>query len=591
MWADMNQTGLVTTFDQSKRFDYKKALTQAKPDPDGNALWYRLPEDLKKSLENKKEELSKKIKIALSDKKNSKTLIKEVFVELLLSLETWFTQQQVVEIVENLDKFDNDLIIPIEDLDWIDNTHLFEQFHWPTDAFKDIALQMVTSMASIIVKEENEAAIAKAKEWERWQKLKFVITQTSTSGDTGPAWGSWIQGKDFTMNVIGFPENEATYSQKWQMMNLWENVMAIAMNTSFSNIQEWMFKWNTPEFRQKLKEVIEKELSTLIEKYGFEIEIDSWSFNSINPWRVDWQTLYHSYWMLQAQSKGIIKEWEEIIEVIPSWNGGHMYSSLMARLQTWQKWKTIVTCNRNNMFYKIIEEWKFTKTPENSAIDEPSVSMIIEYPNNMIRLFAYAFGEKRAEEITTDFFAWKEVVFSQRERNILTKDLWLVPVEISWNEELITVWETFETTGKLICPHTANAIAWLQKYRDNSWDKQTQALISATASPWKFLAATATGLSYKETKDVEWMYKKYKELENSKEWTAELLKIIQKKYKTFWKEFNMDILPENLRLIYENWYQKWEVVSPEKFWEKTLEFLEKSVAPQFRKQVEALLED
>jgi hypothetical protein len=31
--------------------------------------------------------------------------------------------------------------------------------------------------------------------------------------------------------------------------------------------------------------------------------------------------------------------------------------------------------------------------------------MIIEYPNNMIRLFSYAFGEKRAKEITDDFFA------------------------------------------------------------------------------------------------------------------------------------------------------------------------------------------
>jgi hypothetical protein len=43
------------------------------------------------------------------------------------------------------------------------------------------------------------------------------------------------------------------------------------------------------------------------------------------------------------------------------------------------------------MFYKIIEEGKFQKPASNSAILEPSVSMIIEYPNNMIRLFSYAF--------------------------------------------------------------------------------------------------------------------------------------------------------------------------------------------------------
>mgnify|MGYP007071115737 CR=1 FL=1 len=46
---------------------------------------------------------------------------------------------------------------------------------------------MLTEMVSIIVEEENTQAIEKAKAGTRDETLKFVVTLTSTSGDTGPA--------------------------------------------------------------------------------------------------------------------------------------------------------------------------------------------------------------------------------------------------------------------------------------------------------------------------------------------------------------------------------------------------------------------
>ncbi len=574
---------LCTTFDYEEKSDYFEALTIARPDNSG-ALWYRLPETLKWSIKDKENDLIKKIKTAINDKNSRKEVIKEVFVELFKSLEIGFDDKQIKEIVDNYDKFTNDFIVPIEFLE--DNTYLLNESYGPTDAFKDLALQMVTAMVSIIVKEHNKKSIQKAKKWIKWQKLKFVITQTSTSWDTGPAWWSGIEWKDFVMNVIGFPENEATYSQKWQMMRLKQNVKSISMNTSFSNIQESMLKWNTSEFKSKLKEVIEKEFTDLIEKYGFNIEIDSGSFNSINPWRVDGQTIYHSYWLLQAKAKDIIKDSEEILEVIPSGNGWHMYSVLMARLVTWESWKTIVTCNRNNMFYQIIEKWVFQKPESNTAINEPSVSMIIEYPNNMIRLFSYAFWEKRAKEITDDFFDNKKIVFTKEERNILKNKLWLVWVEISWKQELETIWEVFETTWILVCPHTANAIAWLKEYRKNSWDFDTKALVSVTASPWKFLASIASGLSYKETDDIEALYNKYKTLENTREWAIKLIDIIAKKYKDFWKEFSMDLLPQDLQEIYKDWYDNTKIYSPTDFQDETIKFLKQEVASIFKRSLE-----
>ena len=227
---------LSTTFDFNDLCPYFETLTKARPDINSKALWYRSPETLKQSLKSKKDELIEKTKQALKKTlQERRSIVKEVFIELLDSLKTWFTKQQLKQIIENFDKFNDDLIIPISHLK--ENDYLFEEYHWPTDAFKDIALQMVTSMVSVIVEEENKKAIEKAKNWEEWQTLKFVITQTSTSGDTWPAWWSWIEGKNFVMNVMGFPEKEATYAQKWQMMKLSWNVKALAMNTSFSTIE------------------------------------------------------------------------------------------------------------------------------------------------------------------------------------------------------------------------------------------------------------------------------------------------------------------------------------------------------------------
>ena len=215
-----------TTFDYNGKKDYKYALTHAKPD-DG-WLWFRLPESLKDSIsDGNLKKLEWKIKEALvSDR--PKELVKEVFVELWLTLETGFTKKQIETVVWNLDNFSDDLIVPIEELS--ENTYLLNESYWPTDAFKDLALQMLTEMTSTIVSEQNMVAIEKAKNWEKWQILRFLVNLTSTSWDTGPAWWAWIEGKNFIVNVIWFPANESTFSQVWQMVTLKDNILAIPMN-------------------------------------------------------------------------------------------------------------------------------------------------------------------------------------------------------------------------------------------------------------------------------------------------------------------------------------------------------------------------
>lgn len=567
---------------------YKEALTVATPP--NKWLWFRTPESIRASLsEASRDELVAKIKKALEseDLEKRRQIILSVFESLLASFQTGFTSDQVTRIVGNLSRFSSEMIVPIEQLWVASSDYLLNESTGPTDAFKDLALQMLTEMVSIITEEENTEAIRKAKLGEKWQTLKFVVTLTSTSGDTGPAGWSGIEGKDFIINVIWFPAKEATFSQAWQMMRLGKNVRAIPMSTSFSAIQDAMKAGNTADFQSAIKDVLEKELAAEIKQYGFHIQVDSGSFNSINPGRIDGQTLYHAYGMLQAQAKWIVRKDDELLEVVPSGNGGHVFGVLMGRVMSGQKGRTIITCNANDFFYKMVEEWVIAKPPSGSAVNSASISMIIEYPNNIWRFLAYMLWTTRSGEIEEAFNTWKKIHLTDEEQNKIQRHVSVK--RIVQNQELITIGQVFKETGRLICPHTANAVAGLREYRASTHDT-SPALISETASPWKFLAAAAAGLSFEETDDIDNLYATYRDLEKTKEWCAELLAIIALKFQKYGQSFRGDMLPDNLRAIYEGGFEMWEVRDPSKFHEETLRFL-REYAGTLRWQVLRLINE
>ena len=212
--------------------------------------------------------------------------------------------------------------------------------------------------------------------------------------------------------------------------------------------------------------------------------------------------------------------------------------------------------------------------------------MIIEYPNNMIRLFSYAFWSERAKKISDDFFSWKEVVFSKDERSILKEKLNIHCYRVESEDELSTVQKVFKETGRLICPHTANAVKWLEEFRNTYKDYDTPALVSETASPWKFLAATAAALECKIS--TLSLYNHYRKLERTREWCLELIEKIKNQYDIYWYKFDENIIPKDLRDIYKNGYKVRETTSAAHFHNETLDFL-KGYAPELRKQVLKLL--
>lgn len=287
------------------------------------------------------------------------------------------------------------------------------------------------------------------------------------------------------------------------------------------------------------------------------------------------------------------------------------------------------------MFYRMLEEWRFAKKPKTTqeiakfiinqfnkyrkrwwkwlkedlfytsktlkswVVSSPSVSMIIETPNNIERLFSIAFWPERALEIKEKFENFEEVELTRKEIQKLKSYYNLHVERISSKEELETIWEVFVKTWRLVCPHTANAICWLKKYRKKSNDYETKALVSETASPWKFLAAIAAALHYqtiderkREQINISYIYQEYRSYESDITWKGinELIEKIKLFYGKLWKTFNLsDDIPRDLREIYENTdLSLWEIKSASDWNEVTSESVRK-YSWKFKAQVTELI--
>lgn len=662
----------------SEEKDYEYILTHAQP-TDG-WLWYR--ENLLKWLTEYQKEWFVWIlreAIELKDDELIRFVIKSLFRYLWIQMLTWLTNQEIDQVVNSLDSFKSPFIVPVEKL-WDSSDYLMNQSTWVTNAFKDLALQQVTTMLSVITKRNNLASFEKAiddkSKWisykfktvdwkeklvkyENWKiaeeqgnrpKLTFVVTQTSTSWDTWPAWMAWIEGNPFALNVVCYPHNQATRAQALQMEEgRWDNVTAIAVKEAFTRIQEKMKECNTPEFKWELQEIIEKKFRSLRKKYWFDIEVTSWSFNSVNQARIDAQSIYQFATSLiwEAIYPDKIK-WKET-KITPTGNFWHWLWSIYANTG----WDIVLSTNDNDAIYNLIKNWRYVMAT--SEVDSPSVSMIIRYWSNVERLIRMISSSERCRELMTKFEGdWKileiwEKYLNTNEPNLpkfieetkklsiykdvdvslrrllalvedhpdnieeikntynyfKTNDAWFKLTEeehqkikdlkinsykVSITDELQTIRNTWLKYNRLICPHTANALCTSQKYRDdpeNEDKKNNPILISETASPWKFLASIATALTCEDQSKMEWEYRELRKFETSKKWVEKLLKIIKKAYKDNWIKFDESIIPDNLARIYESSFEVDKVVSADEFGQKTLDFTEK-YAHNFVNQVEDL---
>ncbi len=302
-----------------------------------------------------------------------------------------------------------------------DNLWILELWHGPTLAFKDMAMQMIAPL--------TDAGLA-----QNGEKLTLI---TATSGDTGAAAVRAFAGSEHVRLVVFHPLGRVSPVQRLQMTTVEaDNVLNIGVEGDFDDCQR-MVKRLLGEESLKQNGLIS-------------------SVNSINWGRLLGQV---PYYLAAAAASGADKP--EF--VVPTGNFGDAFAGWAGRKIGGNIGHIHAAVNRNDALAQAINTGHYVR---HQAVETASVSMDVQAPSNFERLVFEA--SNRSAEGTKGVFdsfnATGNVHLSGDLQNALRAQV--TASTISEEETARTIKYAHDTWNKVICPHTAVAVAAALKRND-----------------------------------------------------------------------------------------------------------------------------
>jgi threonine synthase len=311
-------------------------------------------------------------------------------------------------------EFSHPAVAPLVQLD--ERLWLMELFHGPTLAFKDFALQLLGRLF--------DAALARRR--------RRVTVVGATSGDTGSAAIAACRDREAIDIFILYPHRRISEVQRRQMTTVdAPNAHAVAIEGSFDDCQDLV--------------------KALFGDTGLRHELDLVAVNSINWARIAAQTVYYI-----AAGLALGAPARSLSFSVPTGNFGNVYAGHLARRFGLPVERLIIGTNRNDSLARYFATGQMT-----IAAVEPSLSpsMDIQAPSNFERLLFELKGGNGAAvgaavaafrsggRLPEDDQAWR------RARDLFSAH------RVGDNLTMQTMAETHSSTGLLIDPHTAVAVA------------------------------------------------------------------------------------------------------------------------------------
>ena len=329
--------------------------------------------------------------------------------------------------------------VPVEEVEkdlFIQNLSL-----GPTAAFKDMALQELGQEMNYELDRKNE---------------KLIILG-ATSGDTGSSAEAAVKGlKNITLFMLSPKIGMSTF-QKAQMSSLsGGNIFNISVDGRFDDCQDLVKKLKKdPEFS----------------KLG--------AVNSINWGRISSQVPYFFSGYLQ-----VIKNIGDKVDfVVPTGNFGNVLSGYIAKKMGLPIRKLIIATNENNVLDKLIKTGIYKLTP---AQITSSPSMDISKASNYERLL-FDMVDRNPETVIEYLKKFEE------NGKVDLKNFGVDPEIFKQNgffsdrsthqERLDTIKRLHNETGKIIDPHSADALTVAKKHKI---DDGVPMICMETALPIKF---------------------------------------------------------------------------------------------------------
>lgn len=332
-----------------------------------------------------------------------------------------------------------------------DKIHVMEQFHGPTIAFKDVALQLLGRLFDHVLKKRN-------------QRITIV---GATSGDTGSAA---IEGCKTCENIDIFilhPKGRVSDVQRKQMTTVdAPNVHNIAIEGTFDDCQNMVkAMFNDPSFRTDMN------LSAV---------------NSINWARIMAQIVYY---VTTALKLGALEK--KVSFVVPTGNFGNVLAAYCARNMGLPIEFLGISTNKNDILTRFFETGTM-QTADSYATLSPS--MDIQISSNFERYLFDLLGRDSAKLVAVMEEFKSTGKFTLNDSLMKKARSEFTAARADDAQTLALMKECYDATGYVLDPHTAVGLTGAKQIANKT---EGDVVLLATAHPAKFPDAVEKAIGFR----------------------------------------------------------------------------------------------
>ena len=365
--------------------------------------------------------------------------------------------------------FDSPTTAPVRFME--DGTAILELWHGPTQAFKDMALQLMPRLLSSALRRESE-------------RYELVIL-VATSGDTGKAALEGFADVKGVRIFVFYPHEGVSKIQRLQMVT-----------QRGGNVGVCAVKGNFDDAQNGVKQIFsESRINSRLESAHFRLS----SANSINWGRLAPQIVYYFTGYEQMVKAGRIRRGQKIPVCVPTGNFGNILAAYYAIRCGLPVSRLICASNRNKVLTDFVRTGVYDRRREFFKTESPSMDILIS--SNLERLL---FEISRRNPVMVS--RWMAELNEQGRYAVAAEmlgelqDLFYGGFA-DQRQTLEAIRNAFKSQGYLMDPHTAVGYWVLQRYREETGDS-TPALLTSTASPLKFNRAVLEALG-REPRDKD----------------------------------------------------------------------------------------
>lgn len=372
---------------------------------------------------------------------------KELAFDLLKHFEIDIDDKEIQAAVDLYDAFDNpNDPCPVVKLQ--DDLFVQEQYHGPTRAFKDMALQPFGSILSSLAKKHNE---------------KYLIL-AATSGDTGPAALNTFKNKEGILVACMYPSGGTSDVQRLQMVcEDGKNLKVIGINGNFDDAQAALKNLlNSSTFKEELQ------------KHDIKLS----AANSVNFGRIIFQIVYHIHSYIELLKQKEIALGEKIYLIVPSGNFGNALGGYYAQKMGIPIEKILIASNENNILTQWINDGVYDIRGKELVLTK-SPAMDILKSSNIERVLFDMFGAQRTKELMDDLNDKLIFTLTQAEKEHIQSVFSAIYSNDAYG---MTQIKKYIDNNYLMDPHTATCL----KAYENLKTKPLKAVMYSTAEWTKF---------------------------------------------------------------------------------------------------------